>query len=73
MDIGGDDHAPAGNLIADGLRGQALTFGYILHLLGGTPLAGVMYLRADFVVRTLRYPLVSHNAIIITGYAGVER
>jgi len=68
MDIGRDDHPAARYLVADGLSGEALAARYVLHLLGRTPLAGIVHLRANAVAGAPRHPLVSHIKIIIPVY-----
>ena len=65
MDVGGDDHAPARHFVADQVRRQALARRDVFHLFGDPPLPPIVHLRADLVVRALRYPFLSHNAPIL--------
>ena len=45
VDVGGDDHASAGDFIAHKLGGDFLADGNVFHFLGGDALAGIVHLR----------------------------
>jgi hypothetical protein len=65
MDIGGDDHAAAGDFVSDKIGCDPLAPGDVFHLLRDMALAGVMHLCTDAVAGAPRYPFVSHTESII--------
>ena len=67
MDVGGDDHAAARDFGANQLGRQALAPGDVFHLLGDHALAGIVHLRADWIVLTFGYPFCAHNAPLMVG------
>ena len=73
VNVGGNDHAPARHFIANGFRRQALALRDVFHLLGDTPLTGVIHLCADTVGGTRCNPLVSHTALDYTRFSLTRR
>ncbi len=61
MDVGGDDHAPAGDFVAHEIGFDFFALCDEFHLLGDPALTGVMHLRADAVAGAPRYPFLSHT------------
>ena len=67
MDVGGNDHAAARHFGADQLGSEALALGDVVHFFGDDALAGIMHLRADFVVLTFGYPVCAHDGSLVDG------
>jgi hypothetical protein len=65
MDVGGDDHPPAGDFVANNIGRQPFARRDVFHLFGDPPLPPIVHLCADLVVHALRNPFFSHNAPIL--------
>ncbi len=59
-DVGGDDHAAAGDFVADEFGRDVFAAGDVLHFTGDDAAAGVVHLRADCVVFAFGYPWFTH-------------
>ena len=61
IDVGGDDEAPTGDLVAHKFGAQSLALRDKPHLSGDRSLAGVMELRPDGIVHSGANPVTAHT------------
>ena len=54
--VGRNDHPAASHFVPDGLGRELLALGYVLHLLGHDPAAGVVHLGPHGISEALAYP-----------------
>ena len=67
IDVGGDNHTAARNLVSNQLGGQKFAPCDVLHLRGDDAATRVVHLRPDSIIVAFCYPLCSHNTSIMTG------
>ena len=71
VDVGGDDHATAGDFVAHEFRSEAFALGDELHLAGDLAFAGIVHLGPDGIGPAGICPLFAHLVSSVT-LAGAE-